>query len=188
MFDSPTRLLLGLLTGVVFGFLLQKGHVAKHAVIVGQLLFRDWTVVKIMLTSVGVGAIGVYALVALGVTHIDVKPAQLGGILAGAFCFGTGMAVLGYCPGTTVAAAGEGKRDALAGIAGMLAGAAVFVAAYPTMQRVQHAVADWGKATWPTVTRTSPWPWVIGLAVAAAAVYAIDHRRRRPRGRALSGG
>jgi uncharacterized protein len=188
MFDSPGKLLLGLLTGVVFGILLQKGHVAKHAVIVGQLVFRDWTVAKIMGTAVAVGAVGVHGLVAVGATHLDVKPAELGGILAGAFCFGVGLAVLGYCPGTTVAAAGEGKRDAVAGIAGMLAGAGVFVAAYPAMQRVQHAIADWGKATWPTMTGTSPWPWVIGIALVTALVYAHGRNRRRTTTHGLSEG
>ena len=59
MFDSPSKLLLGLVTGVAFGFLLQKGQVTKFRVIVGQLLLRDWTVAKIMGTAVAVGAIGV---------------------------------------------------------------------------------------------------------------------------------
>lgn len=181
MFDSPGKLILGLLTGVVFGFLLQKGQVAKHAVIVGQLLFRDWTVAKIMGTAVAVGTVGtvgVYALVAIGATHIDVKPAELGGALVGALCFGVGMAVLGYCPGTTVAAAGEGQRDAWVALAGMLVGAGVFVLAYPAMTRLQHAVADWGKMTWPTMTHTSPWPWTIGLAAAAIGAYGFELRRR----------
>lgn len=48
MFDTPGKLALGLLTGIVFGFLLQKGRAAKFHVIVGQFLLRDWTVVKIM--------------------------------------------------------------------------------------------------------------------------------------------
>ena len=63
MFDSPDKLLLGLVTGVAFGFLLQKGRVAKFPVIVGQFLLKDWTVVKVMATAVAVGAVGVYALV-----------------------------------------------------------------------------------------------------------------------------
>jgi hypothetical protein len=48
MFESPDKLILGFLTGVLFGFLLQKGRVAKFEVIVGQFLLRDWTVVKTM--------------------------------------------------------------------------------------------------------------------------------------------
>lgn len=51
MFESPLRLVLGLVTGIVFGVLLQKGRVAKHEVIVGQLVLRDFTVAKVMLTA-----------------------------------------------------------------------------------------------------------------------------------------
>ena len=115
MFDSPEKLALGLLTGIVFGFLLQKGRVAKFEVIVGQFLFKDWTVVKMMGTAVVVGAVGVYALVSADLATLHIRPALLGGVLLGAACFGIGMAVLGYCPGTSVAGCGEGTaagRDA----------------------------------------------------------------------------
>ena len=61
MFDPAWKLLLGLFTGILFGFLLQKGRAAKFHVIVGQMLLKDWTVLKIMLTAIAVGAIGVYA-------------------------------------------------------------------------------------------------------------------------------
>ena len=119
MFDSPDKLLLGLATGVVFGVLLQKGRVAKFPVIVGQFLLKDWTVAKIMGTAVVVGAAGVYALVATGHADLHVKPLLLGGVLLGGVLFGVGMTVLGYCPGTTVAACGEGRRDAAAGVLGI---------------------------------------------------------------------
>ena len=178
MFDTPSKLLLGLATGVVFGFLLQKGQVTKPSIIVKQLLLRDWTVAKIMGTAIAVGALGVFAMVALGWTELSVKPAHLGGILIGALCFGVGLAVLGYCPGTTIAAVGEGRRDALAGLAGMGVAAVAFVAGYPFIKDLQHAIADWGKATWPSVTHTSPWPWVIAIAASLAALYAFDRRRR----------
>src|SRR5688500_13067174 len=102
MFDSPDKLALGLLTGIIFGFLLQKGRVAKYQVIVGQFLLKDFTVVKIMATAVIVGAIGVYALLAAGAVSLHIKPMLVGGVLVGAVCFGFGIVILGYCPGTTV--------------------------------------------------------------------------------------
>ena len=43
MFDSPLKLLLGFITGLAFGVFLQKGRVAKHSVIVGQLILRDFS-------------------------------------------------------------------------------------------------------------------------------------------------
>ena len=166
MFDSPETLLLGLVTGVAFGVLLQKGQVAKFPVIVGQFLLKDWTVAKIMGTAVVVGSVGVYALVGNGSAHLHVKPFLLGGVLAGGVLFGVGMAVLGYCPGTTVAACGEGRRDAMAGVVGMFAGALAYVTAWPALLPLVKGLGDHGKVTLPELTGTSPWVWIAGLVAA----------------------
>jgi uncharacterized protein len=181
MFDSPQRLLLGLLTGMVFGFLLQKGRVAKFEVIVGQFLLRDWTMLKVMLTAMAVGSIGVYAMSAAGMVSLHIKPTLLGGVLLGGALFGVGIAVLGYCPGTAVAACGEGRRDAMVGVLGMLAGAGVYVAVYPRLRPLAHALADWGRITLPGLTRTPPWPWIAGLALAVVAAYAVAERGKKTR-------
>ena len=169
MFDSPDKLLLGLATGVVFGVLLQKGRVAKFPVIVGQFLLKDWTVVKIMGTAVVVGSVGVFALVAADQASLHVKPLLLGGVLLGGALFGVGMTVLGYCPGTTVAACGEGRRDAMAGVLGMFAGALAFVAAWPALQPVIKGLGNEGKVTIPDLTGTSPWLWIAGMTSAGIA-------------------
>ena len=55
MFETLPRILLGLLTGFLFGFLLQKSRVSDRRVIVGQFLLRDFTVMKVMLTAIIVG-------------------------------------------------------------------------------------------------------------------------------------
>jgi len=178
MFDSPLRLALGLVTGIAFGVLLQKGRVAKHGVIVGQLVLRDWTVLKIMLTAIAVGAIGFWALVLAGATSVEVKPAAMGGVLLGALLFGAGLAILGYCPGTTVAAVGEGRRDAVAGLLGMFTGAFAFVLGYPSLDRAASSVADWGEVTLPDLTALGPLAWVAGLGVIVIAAYAVSRRRR----------
>ena len=49
------QLMIGFFTGILFGFLLQKGGVTKYDVIIGQLLLIDFTVVKIMLSAVVTG-------------------------------------------------------------------------------------------------------------------------------------
>ncbi|MFP3904908.1 MAG: YeeE/YedE family protein, partial [Armatimonadota bacterium] len=60
--NQSSQLLLGFVTGIVFGFLLQKGGVADYNVILDQLLLRDFTVVKIMLTAIVVGMVGIHAM------------------------------------------------------------------------------------------------------------------------------
>ena len=179
MFDSPIRLLLGLLTGIVFGFLLQKGRVGKFDVIVGQLLLRDWTVVKIMATAVAVGSVGVWALVSAGLATLHVKPALLGGVLVGGLFFGLGLAVLGYCPGTGVAASGAGHRDAMVGVGGMACGALLYVLGYRWLKPMIGSIADWGKLTLPEATSSSPWPWVAALVLGLAALLAWIEKRQR---------
>lgn len=180
MFDTADKLLLGLVTGILFGFLLQKGRVAKFSVILGQLLLKDWTVLKIMATAIVVGAIGVYAMVAMGTTSLHVRPFLLGGVLLGAVLLGIGMAVFGYCPGTSVAASGEGSRDAMAGVAGMLAGAGMFVAAYPRLEPIIQAGGNLGEITLPALLGVPPWMVILAIALAVLVVFALIERLQRP--------
>ncbi len=179
MFDSPQKLLLGLLSGILFGFLLQKGRVAKFRVIVGQFLLKDWTVVKVMLTAVAVGAVGVWAMVALGWVSLHIKAAAFGGVIIGGLLFGVGMAIFGYCPGTSVAACGEGRRDAMVGVVGMLVGALVYVLAFPSLQGLITGFGDWGKVTMSDVTGLSPWLFIAAI-VAVTILTRIFSNNRQP--------
>jgi uncharacterized membrane protein YedE/YeeE len=183
MFESVEKLVLGLITGFVFGFLLQKGRVTKYRVILGQLLLKDWTVLKIMATAIVVGAIGVYFLLALEATKLDVWPFQLGGVLLGALLFGMGMAVLGYCPGTGLAGAGEGSRDAMVGVAGMLTGASVFVIGYNWLEPIILGLGDYGQVSIPDSLRVSPALIIAALVVVVALTFALIEyvERRKPR-------
>ena len=177
MFEEPGKLLLGLLTGIIFGFLLQKGQVAKFHAILGQLLLKDFTVVKTMATAIAVGTVGVQALVVMGFASYHVVTASLARVLIGGVLFGVGLAVFGLCPGTGVAACGEGRRDAMIGVLGMLAGAAAYVAIYPAFKPLIKTMADFGKVTLPQITSTSVWLWVIGVAVAIAVALSLLERK-----------
>jgi uncharacterized membrane protein YedE/YeeE len=175
-FASPTVILLGALTGLVFGFLLQKGAVARYDVIVSQFLLRDFTVLKTMLTAIVVGGIGVYAMLELGlIERLHVKAATLATNGLGGLIFGVGMVLLGYCPGTGLAAIGQGSKDAIAGVLGMLAGALLYAEAYPFVKaHVEPLFALDGKAadhTLPALTGVSPWVFLAVLALGAIALF-----------------
>lgn len=182
LFADPRTLLLGALTGLVFGFLLQKGGVTRYNVIVNQFRFRDFTVLKTMLTAIVVGSIGIYAMLQAGlIPGLSVKPAELAMNAAGGLIFGVGMVLLGYCPGTALAAAGQGSRDAVVGIAGALAGAAVYAETYPFLSRTLEPVARYGKITLPDITHVSPWWFIAGLAAGALVLFVVLERlSRRP--------
>lgn len=59
-------LIWGYVFGIIFGFLLHKGGVTKFDVIVGQLLLTDFTVLKIMLSAVVTGMIGIFFMKSMG--------------------------------------------------------------------------------------------------------------------------
>jgi uncharacterized membrane protein YedE/YeeE len=175
--DPISKLVLGLLTGFVFGFVLQKGQVTKYAVIVGQFLLRDFTVLKTMLTAIVVGGAGVYALRAAGLASLHVKPAQLAAVSVGGVVFGVGMVLLGYCPGTGVAAAAEGRRDAMAGVAGMLVGAVAFSTVYASLSRTLLTWANLGPVTLVDVTGAPAWVLLGVLGAGAVGLFRWLERR-----------
>lgn len=93
------------------------------------------TIVKFMLSHIAVAMVGVYFLYDLGIVKLSIKSTILGGVVIGAIIFGIGWGLLGYCPGTSLGALGEGRIDALWGIGGMLVGAGVYAEAYPYLQK-----------------------------------------------------
>jgi len=83
---------------------------------------------------------------------------------------------IGYCPSTSLAAVGEGRRDAIAGVLGMLAGAALFIRSYPKIKPALEA-GDRGKVTIPKAKRTSPWLWIGAMAAVLGVAAAMGARQ-----------
>lgn len=161
-----TMLAYGLITGIAFGFLLQKGRVLRYDKQLGALLLKDMTIIKFMLSSVLVGMIGVYLLVDLGFAELNIKATVLGGNIIGGLVFGVGWGLLGYCPGTSAGALAEGRWDALWGILGMLTGAALYAEAFPLMKQTVLTWGDFGKITLPGILGINHWV-IIAVAVIA---------------------
>ncbi len=147
----------GLAAGILFGFLLQKARVLRYDRQLGALRLTDMTIVKFMLSTVLVAMVGTYLLKDLGVAKLSVKPTILGGLILGGLLFGLGWGVLGYCPGTSAGALGEGRWDSLWGILGMLAGAAIYAEAYPILKSTVLTWGDFGKITIPDVLGVNHW-------------------------------
>ncbi len=147
----------GLVTGVLFGFLLQKGRVLRYDKQLGALRLKDMTIVKFMLSSIIVGMVGIYLLHDLGLVKLSIKATILGPVVLGGLVFGLGWGLLGYCPGTSMGALGEGRVDAFWGILGMIAGAALFAEVYPLINSTVYTWGDLGRITLPQVLGVSHW-------------------------------
>lgn len=179
MFDITTTnmIIMGLAAGLVFGLLLQQARVTRYQTILGQFLFKDFTVLKVMLTAIVTGAIGIWGMRAIGVdVAMHVKSATLVANILGGLIFGIGMALLGYCPGTGVAALGDGSRHAWAGLVGMIFGGGVFAFVYPSiadslLKSGTVAVDGSNKVTFVELTGLAPWWFIAALVVIALVVF-----------------
>jgi uncharacterized membrane protein YedE/YeeE len=172
---SARQLMLGLLFGLLFGFLLQKGGVAKYHILLGALLLEDFTVVKVMLTAIIVGCIGIFSLQALGLVKLHVKPTRFAANIVGGLVFGVGFALIGYCPGTGAAALGQGNWDAIAGIFGLMLGSYLFAELSGWLGKTLMKVGDRGKLMLPEVVGVKrPVFLLVFVPVLLAALYAVD--------------
>lgn len=141
------KLLLGLVLGAAFGAVLQLSGASSHTKIINTLRLKDLTIMKVILTAIGVGLLGVHVLDAAGWVHMKVKDLYLPGIALAGGIFGVGFAVSGYCPGTALAAAAEGKADAWATIMGGLVGALVFAFLFPELEEHLLSIGRFGPVT-----------------------------------------
>ena len=151
-------LILGLITGICFGFFLQKGQALKYDKQLGMLRFKDFTILKIMLSAILIGMVGIYILADTGIGKLSLKPTILAANVIGGLIFGLGWGMLGYCPGTAIGAIGEGRLDAFwGGVLGMLTGAGIFAEAFTFLKDNLLKWGDLGKLTLPMVIGVNHW-------------------------------
>lgn len=166
----------GVVFGLAFGFLLQKGGVGKFNVLVGQLLLQDFTVAKVMLTAIVVGMVGVFTMRHFGIVNLHLKPTRIGANVIGGLVFGAGFALLGYCPGTVAVALGQGSWDALFGMAGLVAGSWVFAEVSAWSKRTVETWGDLGKVTLPDLLHLPRTAFVIGMAAVLITIILLLER------------
>jgi uncharacterized protein len=180
-FEAATaKLIAGAMFGLVFGFLLQKGGVGKYNVLIGQLLLQDWTVVKIILTAIVVGMIGVFTLHRFAKVNLHIKPTRIGANIIGGLVFGVGFALTGYCPGTAAVALGQGSWDALFGIAGLIAGSWMFAELSGWTKRTVESWGDFGKVLLPEMLRVPRYVFVVCFAAALTALLVVLQHYHHP--------
>jgi uncharacterized membrane protein YedE/YeeE len=143
------KLFLGLAIGMGFGAILQLGGASSYKKILGTLLLKDMDVIKLILVSIAVGSVGIYALDLVDMANLSIKPTYVVGIVIAGLIFGVGFAVAGYCPGTCIVASAEGKTDAMMTIVGGLTGALLYAIVYPAISGL-IGVTNYGEVTLAT--------------------------------------
>ncbi len=165
------ELLTGAVTGILFGFLMQKAQVIRYDRQLAALRLKDMTIVKFMLTNILVAMVGIYLLYDLGLVKLSIKSTILGANILGGLIFGIGWGIVGYCPATAMGALGEGRYDSVFGLLGMILGAGIYAEAYPLMKATVLTWGNFGKITLPGLLGINHWIVIVILVVAFIALF-----------------
>ena len=130
------EILLAIIIGGLFGFVLHRAGAANPQNIINMLRLKDFFLMKVILFAIGFSSLLLFVLMSLGIidgAHLSVKTTYIG-VLIGGLIFGVGFAIGGYCPGTCLVGAGSGRKDALFFILGGLLGALLFTLSYTALK------------------------------------------------------
>ncbi len=105
-----------LFVGFLFGAIMQYSKINTNCVISGMATLDDFAVAKTIAVTLGLGTILLNIEIGLGFASYHILPFLLVGVIGGGLIFGSGMAILGYCPGTLPISLGQGSLDALVGL------------------------------------------------------------------------
>jgi hypothetical protein len=149
-------ILIGLGTGFVFGVALEKSRVFEPGIIIGQMQFKNFIMLKVFLAAVITGLVVLAAMNGLFGVKLYLKPLVWGADIIGGLLLGVGIVLAGACPGTTLAQVGAGYRDAWFVLLGGIVGAAVygyfetslFAAALPTKGEIVSFAGLLGLPFW----------------------------------------
>ena len=170
-------IIIGLGMGIAFGFLLEKSRVFEPGIIVGQMQFRSFIMLKVFLTAVATGAVVLAALNGFGMVKLHPKAALYAADIVGGLLLGIGIALAGACPGTALAQIGVGYRDALFTLVGGLCGALAFSYLQPSLAGTFLAAGQ-GKITFDQLLGVPYWIAALALAAVLAVILALLERWR----------
>lgn len=151
-FSTGTNLVLSLVIGIFFGFVLERAGFGDSRNLTNIFYFRDMRVLRVMFSALCTAMVGLIVLSWVGLFDYSVFlkysllktylwPQLLGGIL-----FGLGFVIGGYCPGTSAVGVVSGKLDAIVFTGGMLAGIWGFAAGF-SVWGTFYKSADLGRIT-----------------------------------------
>ena len=135
------QVLSGLIIGLMFGVVLQRGRVCFNSAFRDVLLFKDSTLVKAIWIAIVVEMIGFAALTDAGLLTPYPRGLYWGANILGGFIFGVGMVLAGGCVSGSTYRAGEGMVGSMLALVGLGAGATITLSLWlsPFKNAVQAA-------------------------------------------------
>ncbi len=171
-----------LLTGLVFGYVMQRGGFCLTRAISNAVLTGDTTILRAYVLALLVAMVGVQILEVTGAVEIPIRPFHWVANILGGALFGLGMIVSGGCAGSTWYRLGEGAIGAGVVLLGFAIGATIVGVGIlaPVRSGLQRAAITWD-GTAPTLySVTGLSPWIVIAILAAAGAFWLSHGRGEP--------
>jgi len=116
-------LVVGLIIGALFGFILQRGRFCMNSAFRDIILLKEFKLAKAVVVSLAVLMVG-YAIFAFGgVIDLAPKPFKPWGAIVGGLVFGIGMVLASGCASGTTYRVGEGMMGSFVAAIGLTFGA-----------------------------------------------------------------
>lgn len=164
-FENPGIPVL-VLVGFLFGYFIESAGLSSPRKLTAQFALRDWSVFRVMFTAIVVAAIGLWLFDVAGWLRFDalkIPTLFFWAMALGGAMLGAGMAIGGYCPGTSVVGLFAGRLDALFFMLGMMLGSTVFALSYDSLQTL-YLVKGPANQTLSGLTGLPAWLWLLLLA------------------------
>ncbi|MGB2692564.1 MAG: DUF6691 family protein [Thermodesulfobacteriota bacterium] len=132
------QIILAIIIGTLFGFVIHRVGASNPQRIIDMLRLKDFHLMKAILFGIAVASALLFIGMTFGIiesSHLSVKTSYWG-VIVGGLILGFGWAIAGYCPGTGVAALGDGRKDALFFIFGGLVGALIYMLVFSNIKSI----------------------------------------------------
>jgi hypothetical protein len=150
-FGDEVGLVFAFVIGLAFGFCLERAGFGSARKLAAQFYLTDLAVFKVMFTAIVTAMLGLFYLGWIGILDLSLvylTPTYLVPQIVGGLLLGFGFIIGGYCPGTSVVAAGTGRIDGMVFIGGVALGILVYGEGYPLIESFAYST-EMGEVTLP---------------------------------------
>lgn len=165
--------------GAMFGYFLEVSGLGSPRKLNAQFTLKDWTVFKVMFTSIVVASVGLWLLSLIEVVDffdMRISATYFWAMLIGGALLGIGLNVGGYCPGTSVVGFFSGRIDALFFMLGILIGTVIFALLFDFLKPLYMAAKGPPRQTLYELVDLPVWVILSALVIMAIIGFRVGNK------------
>lgn len=165
--------------GAMFGYFLEVSGLGSPKKLNAQFTLKDWSVFKVMFTSIVVASIGLWLLSLFELVDYStmrISTTYFWAMLIGGALLGIGLSIGGYCPGTSVVGLFSGRIDALFFMLGIVIGTVIFATSFDFLKPLYMAGEGPARQRLYELVDLPVWVVLIALVIIAVVGFRIGNK------------